>query len=71
MSLASPKRLQMLSDDWLESGRSAVLRAPSVIVSDEFNYLVNPLHPNFSNLGVHDRRSSDSQEADRARRRHT
>jgi hypothetical protein len=34
--------LQALGDDWLESGRSAVLRVPGVIVSGEFNCLLNP-----------------------------
>jgi RES domain-containing protein len=50
---SAPKRLQALGDDWLKSNRSAVLRVPSVIVSGEFNYLLNPLHPDYSKLRVH------------------
>ena len=49
----APKRLQTLGDDGIESGKSAVLRVPSVIVSGEFNYLLNPLHPDFSRLRIH------------------
>jgi len=30
---------------WLRSGASALLRVPSVIVPDEYNVLINPLHP--------------------------
>jgi RES domain-containing protein len=30
---------------WIRSGASAVLRVPSVIVPDEYNVLINPLHP--------------------------
>lgn len=30
---------------WVVSGRTAVLRVPSVIVPEEANYLVNPAHP--------------------------
>jgi RES domain-containing protein len=49
----APKRLQTIGDDWLDSGTSAVLRVPSVIVNGEFNYLLNPLHPDFSKLQIH------------------
>ena len=49
----APKRLQTLGDTWLDSGRSAVLRVPSAIVGGEFNYLLNPLHPDFSKLRFH------------------
>jgi RES domain-containing protein len=30
---------------WIRSGSSALLRVPSVIVPDEYNVLINPLHP--------------------------
>jgi len=30
---------------WIRSGVSALLRVPSVIVPDEYNVLINPLHP--------------------------
>lgn len=49
----APKRLQTLGDEWLDSGKSAVLRIPSAIVVGEFNYLLNPLHPDFSELRIH------------------
>ena len=49
----APKRLQTVGDDWLVSGKSAVLRVPSAIVADESNYLLNPLHPDFSRLQIH------------------
>jgi RES domain-containing protein len=49
----APKRLQILGDDWLASGKSAVLRVPSAIVPGEFNYLLNPVHSNFSKLLIH------------------
>lgn len=31
-------------DDWIDSGRSAVLQVPSVIVPEESNFLINPAH---------------------------
>jgi RES domain-containing protein len=49
-----PKRLQMIGDEWLDSRPSVVLRVPSAIVGGEFNYLLNPLHSDFTKLGLHD-----------------
>jgi RES domain-containing protein len=39
-------------DAWLASGRSALLRAPSVIVPESFNVLVNPAHRDAARLAV-------------------
>ena len=50
----APKRLQTLGDEWVDLGKSVVLRVPSAVVVGEFNYLLNPLHPDFSMLGLHD-----------------
>ena len=36
--------------DWLDAATSAVLVVPSVIVPEEFNVLVNPLHPDAASL---------------------
>ena len=33
---------------WIQSKASALLRVPSVIVSDEYNVLINPHHPDSS-----------------------
>jgi RES domain-containing protein len=35
---------------WAKAGTTAVLKVPSVIVPCEFNFLVNPLHPDFAKL---------------------
>lgn len=34
-----------LGEAWLASGRSLLLRAPSVVVGRSYNCLLNPLHP--------------------------
>jgi RES domain-containing protein len=39
---------------WAVSGRTAVLRVPSVIVPEEANYLINPLHPDAARIVVDD-----------------
>ncbi|MBO0935957.1 RES family NAD+ phosphorylase [Fibrella sp. HMF5335] len=39
---------QQQGENWLLAGTSAVLRVPSVIVPQEWNYLLNPAHPDFA-----------------------
>lgn len=41
-----------IGDAWVRAGRTAVLSVPSVIVPEERNYLLNPLHPDFSRIKV-------------------
>lgn len=37
-------------DAWLQEKRSCVLRVPSRVVTEEFNYLLNPLHSAFGEI---------------------
>lgn len=37
-------------DRWAEEAESAVLKVPSAIVAEEYNYLINPIHPDFSKI---------------------
>lgn len=48
----APRRLQELGNEWLDAGRTAILRVPSALVPTENNYLINPMHPAFSELRV-------------------
>ena len=43
---------QALGDAWVSGERSAVLELPSVIVPDEFNYLLNPAHGDFAKVAI-------------------
>lgn len=36
--------------EWIGAGRSAVLRVPSAIIPEEYNFLINPKHPDFSKI---------------------
>ncbi|GAB3786741.1 RES family NAD+ phosphorylase [Spirosoma horti] len=44
------KSCQPIGGEWLSSYRSAVLRVPSAIIPNEWNYLLNPAHPDFSGI---------------------
>lgn len=46
----SPMTVQKLGDDWAKSGISAVLEVPTSIIPLEKNYLLNPLHLDYSQI---------------------
>ncbi len=47
-----PLSTQAIGDDWVKQQASAVLGVPSVIIPEENNYLINPLHPDFKMLKI-------------------
>ncbi len=47
---AAPPQLQVVGSEWLERGETAVLKVPSAIVTEEWNYLLNPSHADFRKL---------------------
>lgn len=54
---SSKSSLQALGDEWLNSGRTSILAVPSAIVPQELNYLINPQHPEFDRLIIHQAQS--------------
>jgi RES domain-containing protein len=55
----APPELRHLGDAWLASARSLVLRVPSAVIEGEWNYLVNPTHPEFGKVEVEGPRRLD------------
>ena len=47
-----PSGTRAIGDRWFAAGSSAVLRVPSVVVRGEFNYVMNPSHPDFGRLVI-------------------
>jgi len=43
---------QFIGDDFVAQKNAAVLKVPSAIVSQEFNYLINPNHPDTAKIKV-------------------
>lgn len=41
---------QALAANWLLSFKTAILKVPSVIIKNEFNYLINPAHSDFKKI---------------------
>lgn len=50
--LPAPQSTRELGSRWAAQSRSAALRVPSIVVDGEFNYLLNPSHPDFSRLEI-------------------
>jgi RES domain-containing protein len=49
-----PKRIRSIGDEWIDTRASAVLRVPSAVIEGDFNYLLNPTHPDFPKLKFSD-----------------
>jgi RES domain-containing protein len=45
-----PQTAQEIGDRWVREARSVALELPSVIIPGEFNYLLNPAHPDFKKI---------------------
>jgi RES domain-containing protein len=45
---------QTIGDEWVKSGRTAVLIVPSVLIRLERTFLLNPKHPDFQKLETKD-----------------
>ena len=41
-----------VGDNWVRSGRSAVLELPSAVVPEELNYILNPAHLDFGKISI-------------------
>lgn len=48
----APVSLQVVGGEWLESGRTAVLKVPSAVIPSEGNYLLNPAHEDAARIQI-------------------
>jgi RES domain-containing protein len=46
----SPPKLREIGQRWLDAGAAAVLKVPSAVVVEEWNYILNLQHPDFKKL---------------------
>lgn len=47
-----PIETQHIGDDWVATARSCVLEVPSIIIPQESNYILNPLHHQFAEISI-------------------
>ena len=43
---------QIIGDEFVAQRRSPILRVPSAIIPGEYNYLINPLHPDIKTIKI-------------------
>ncbi len=53
-SVPAPIASQDYGTAWVRNASTAVLRVPSAIIDSEYNYLLNPLHPDFKKIIIKD-----------------
>ena len=51
-SFPGPYELKKIGDDWAAAMQSPVLRLPSAVVPEQWNYLLNPRHPGFDTIEI-------------------
>jgi RES domain-containing protein len=50
--LPPPESTQAIGTAWALKKQSVLYKVPSTIIREEFNYLINPLHPDFTKLSI-------------------
>ncbi|MEI7837288.1 MAG: RES family NAD+ phosphorylase [Planctomycetota bacterium] len=50
--VAPPVAAQRIGDAWLAGATSAVLQVASALVPMDWNYLLNPAHPDFRRITI-------------------
>jgi RES domain-containing protein len=48
-----PKSVRDVGDRWVQNQESVILKVPSAIIAVEYNYLINPSHPDFGKVVIH------------------
>ena len=47
-----PSALAAIGEQWFHASRTAVLSVPSVVIPHERNFVLNPIHREFSQLSI-------------------
>ena len=51
-SFPPPDSTQTVGSKWALKKKSVILKVPSTVILEEFNYLINPQHPDFKRLSI-------------------
>ena len=48
-----PQSVKKVGDRWAQNQESVILKVPSAIIPVEYNYLINPSHPDLEKIVIH------------------
>jgi RES domain-containing protein len=51
-AIPAPEELQRIGSVWARRATTLLLRVPSALIPEEYNYLVNPVHPALGRLRI-------------------
>ncbi|HSN59874.1 MAG TPA: RES family NAD+ phosphorylase [Ferruginibacter sp.] len=51
-----------MGDEFIKNKQSLLLKVPSAVIHEEYNYLINPLHADFKKIKITDTRSFKTDE---------
>jgi RES domain-containing protein len=51
-AVPAPKETKQIGDRWFDDKVSPVLKVPSTVVPNEWNFVLNPMHPDFNKLEI-------------------
>lgn len=51
-AVPAPSSTMDIGTDWASSSATAVLKVPSVVIEDDWNFVLNPLHPDFKKIKI-------------------
>ena len=43
-----------IGDEWIKNNKSLLLKVPSIVIPEEYNFLINPLHKDFHKIKIDD-----------------
>lgn len=51
-AVPAPQETKQIGDRWFDNKVSPVLKVPSTVVPEEWNFVLNPMHPDFNELKI-------------------
>jgi RES domain-containing protein len=43
---------KFMGDEFIGQNNSLILQVPSAVIQEEYNYLINPIHPDFKKIKI-------------------